>query len=284
MSKIFNNSKRSILSIYKNCLENGAIHVFKQQDALTEIISYSKEIIAKNFENFDDPQTAQNFTDVKKYIDIVSKIKQDFTNSKKTELLMQNMLYKLNLKKEDIYFDKPKIRVVTFNKYLESGVGYAYKPHRDSWYAGPISQLNFWFPIFDIDKYSTIAFYPDYWTQPITNTSSEFDYELWKKKYRKNAKDHIKIDSRKHPLPIDKISSDKEVKLVCDSGDMIVFSGCHLHGTVPNTSSKTRFSIDFRILSKSFYENNIGKNIDTSSTGSTVQDFANSVTLNKDLN
>ena len=31
-------------------------------------------------------------------------------------------------------------------------------------------------------------------------------------------------------------------------GEMMVFSGAHLHGTVPNRSDLMRFSIDFRIF------------------------------------
>ena len=189
---------------------------------------------------------------------------------------MQDLLKKLNLKNEDIFFDKPKIQVVTFNKYLESGVGYAYKPHRDSWYAGPISQLNFWMPIFDVDQNSTLAFYPKYWNMKLPNSSNEFDYDNWKKNFRKSAIKNIKKDSRKHPLPLEKVDFEDELKVVCNTGDLIVFSGNHLHGTVPNTSNKTRFSIDFRIISRKFYQKKLGNNIDTHSKGSTISDFTNS--------
>jgi ectoine hydroxylase-related dioxygenase (phytanoyl-CoA dioxygenase family) len=36
------------------------------------------------------------------------------------------------------------------------------------------------------------------------------------------------------------------VRVVCPPGGLILFSGAHLHGTVPNTSGRSRFSIDFR--------------------------------------
>ena len=42
----------------------------------------------------------------------------------------------MNLQNEDIFFDKPKVGS-PYNKYLESGAGYVFKPHRDTWYAGP---------------------------------------------------------------------------------------------------------------------------------------------------
>jgi ectoine hydroxylase-related dioxygenase (phytanoyl-CoA dioxygenase family) len=279
MVKIFNNSNHQISNILENCITNGEIHIFRKNNSLDEIINYSKKIINKHFNGFQDVQKAQELINLKDYIEIIMKIKNDFTNSNETNEIITSMLKKLNLQNEDIFFDKPKIRISTYNKYLESGVGYAFKPHRDSWYAGPKSQLNFWFPIFDIDLNSTFAIYPNYWKKPILNSSKDFDYEEWKEKFRFTAQQHIKTDSRNHPLPLEEVDTSEEFRADCASGDLVVFSGCHLHGTIPNTSSKTRFSIDFRILSKHLYKKNIGVNIDSRSTGSTIGDFKNSLSL-----
>ena len=182
MVKIFNNSTHQIRDIYQNCILNGDIHIIKNTNSLTSMINYSKNIINKQFHDFQDVQKAQEKIDLKDYVEIIMKIKNDFTNSIETNQMMASLLKQLNLKNEDIFFDKPKIRVVTYNKYLESGAGYIFKPHRDSWYAGPKSQLNFWFPIFDIDLNSTFVIYPNYWQKNILNSSENFDYEMWKKK------------------------------------------------------------------------------------------------------
>ena len=279
MVKIFNNSDHQISNIYKNCIIDGDIHILKKSNSLNEIINYSKSIIYKHFNGFQDVQRAQEKIEVKDYVEIITKIKNDFTNSIETDQLMASMLQKLNLQNEDIFFDKPKIRIVTYNKYLESGAGYVFKPHRDPWYAGPISQLNFWFPIFDIDLNSTFAIYPNYWRKKILNSSENFDYDIWKEKFRYTANKHIKTDTRNHPLALEDIDKSNEYKIDCNAGDLVVFSGCHLHGTIPNISNKTRFSIDFRIISKDLLEKNIGINIDSKSTGSTISDFKNSLNL-----
>ena len=146
---------------------------------------------------------------------VVMKIKNDFTNSPETDQMMQSMLQKLNLQNEDIFFDKPKIRVVTHSKYLESGAGYVFKPHRDTWYAGPKSQLNLWFPIFDVDLNSTFAIYPNYWQKKILNSSENFDYDTWKNKFRFTANKHIKTDTRNHPLPLEDLDKSKEFRVDC---------------------------------------------------------------------
>ncbi|MDA9605657.1 phytanoyl-CoA dioxygenase family protein [Candidatus Pelagibacter sp.] len=279
MVKIFSNSDYQISNIYKNCIIDGDIHILKESNSLNEIINYSKNIIYKHFNGLQDVQRAQEKIDVKDYVEIIMKIKNDFTNSIETDQLMASMLQKLNLQNEDIFFDKPKIRVATYNKYLESGAGYVFKPHRDSWYAGPISQLNFWFPIFDIDLNSTFAIYPNYWGKKILNSSENFDYDLWKEKFRYTANKHIKTDTRNHPLALEEVDKSNEFRIDCSAGDLVVFSGCHLHGTIPNVSNKTRFSIDFRIISKDLFERNVGINIDSKSIGSTISDFKNSLNL-----
>ena len=279
MATIFKKSDYQISDIYKNSITDGDIHIFRSTNSLEKIIAYSKKIIKNHFIGFPDVQKAQELIDIKDYVEIISKIKNDFTNSSETNQIVQDMLSKLNLKEDDIYFDKPKIRIVTYNKYLESGAGYVFKPHRDTWYAGPKSQLNFWFPIFDIDLNSTFAIYPNYWKKPVINSSGNFDYETWKAKFRFTAKEHIKSDTRNHPLALEEINTTEEFRVDCNSGDLIAFSGSHMHGTIPNTSNKTRFSVDLRILSKNLHEQNIGLNIDSKSTGSTITDFVNSVNL-----
>ena len=50
----------------------------------------------------------------------------------------------------------------------------------------------------------------------------------------------------------EEIDYNDEIRLTVKSGNVIVFPSTHLHATVPNTSRKTRFSIDFRIINKSF--------------------------------
>lgn len=103
-------------------------------------------------------------------------------------------------------------------------------------------------------------------------------------KFRFTAKDHIKSDTQNHPLALEKINTSEEFRVDCNSGNLIVFSGSHLHGTVPNTSNKTRFSIDLRILLKNLHEQNIAANMDSKSTGSTITDFVKSTDLSNYTN
>ena len=69
----------------------------------------------------------------------------------------------------------PRLRTVTSDGYLTSGLGYAFKPHRDTWYSSPMCQLNWWLPIYETTPENTMAFHPRYWDLPIKNSSNDFN-------------------------------------------------------------------------------------------------------------
>ena len=55
---------------------------------------------------------------------------------------------------------------------------------------------------------------------------------------------------------------------------MILFSGAYMHATVPNTSGRTRFSIDFRTVNLDDVMTHEGAaNVDSECTGTTLRDF-----------
>ena len=57
---------------------------------------------------------------------------------------------------------------------------------------------------------------------------------------------------------MEEIGTDTEFRVAGGSGDMIVFSGSHLHGTVPNLSGRIRYSIDFRVYQSEDLRERVG--------------------------
>jgi hypothetical protein len=57
-------------------------------------------------------------------------------------------------------------------------------------------------------------------------------------------------------------------------GAIVLFSAAQLHSTVDNTSGRTRFSIDFRVINKEDVTRGVGApNIDSRCTGTTLGDY-----------
>jgi hypothetical protein len=66
---------------------------------------------------------------------------------------------------------------------------------------------------------------------------------------------------------------DPQVRLICPIGGIILFSGAHMHSTVPNDSGYTRFSIDFRTVNADDVASGTGApNIDSECTGTSMRD------------
>jgi hypothetical protein len=62
------------------------------------------------------------------------------------------------------------------------------------------------------------------------------------------------------------------------TGGIILFSGSQLHRTVPNTSQRSRYSIDFRTVSKSdIVEGRGAPALDVHCTGTALRDFRRAV-------
>jgi hypothetical protein len=221
-----------------------------------------------------DPEHAQELLPVEKFIEIVGPLKSRFTNGTRTKELVRDYLVEQGIDPAETFFDVPRLRVVPHSGYLTAGVSYAYKAHRDTWYAGPHGQLNWWMPVFEVVSERAMSFFPKYWANPIPNSSSDFDYDEWVNVGRKAATQQVTTDTRKHPLPLIDLPVSEELRICGRTGDAIVFSAAHLHATAPNTSQATRFSLDFRTIHVDDISRSGGaRNLDSQSKGTTLGDF-----------
>ncbi|MGB8330044.1 MAG: hypothetical protein WCE62_07935 [Polyangiales bacterium] len=220
-----------------------------------------------------DPHIAQFEMPVERFVEIIAPLKPRFTHHPRAKALIRDLLEELRCDPEQTYFDVPKLRIVTHGGYLTAGVGYAYKKHRDIWYACPPCQINWWTPITEIEERCGLVIHPAYFDQPVKNNSNQFDAYQWNADGRKNAATYIHEDPRPHPHLQEERQLDRQV-IVGQPGSLILFSAQHLHATIPNDSGRTRFSIDFRTVNRDDVLNHIGaKVIDSSATGTTLRDF-----------
>jgi hypothetical protein len=50
------------------------------------------------------------------------------------------------------------------------------------------------------------------------------------------------------PEPSEPVDTTAELRMIVEPGDLLCFSGAHLHASVPNTSGVTRFSLEARTV------------------------------------
>ncbi len=272
MSTIFFDAKLSDEDRRQN-LYNGQIFVYSVCPSAIAMVEFAREMIKEAFAPL-EPQKAQYSLPVEEYAAILAKLKPAFIHHPKSKQFLQRILSELGCDLNKTYFDVPRMRTSTSDNYLTSGIAYAFHPHRDTWYSAPTCQLNWWLPIYDVEPDNVMAFHPRYWSQPVKNGSSGYDYYQWNKENRQNAAKHIKQDTRQQPHAEEPMEIEPQVRIVPPPGGVMVFSGAQMHSTVPNTSGKTRFSIDFRTV---HFDDVVAKrgapNVDSACTGTTMRDY-----------
>jgi hypothetical protein len=143
------------------------------------------------------------------------------------------------------YWDRLYLRVVEpveEGAELQPGrIGF----HRDTWSSNVLAQTNWWTPLRPLTADRTIAFYPAYWSRPIANSSGEWDLDEIREQRRRGEPDEeIQIV----PEPTEPVDIESELRIVIEPGDLLCFSGAHLHASVPNTSGERRVSVEVRTV------------------------------------
>jgi len=224
----------------------GDFVVFSPRPSVAALAAFAGEMLEAAFAPH-HPTQAQFHMPVEQWVEIFAPVKPAFIHHPKTMRLLQDIVDDLSLDPDQWFLDVPRLRGVTCNGYLTSGVGYAHHPHRDTWYSAPMQQINWWLPIYEYESNSSMAFHPRYFDRAVRNESNEFNYYEWNATGRKDASKMIGKDTRRQPHATEDLDLD-DVRLVLPVGGVQLFSGAQLHSTVANTSPLSRFSIDFRTV------------------------------------
>jgi hypothetical protein len=257
----------------RRALYNGDLFVYSATPGTTTLIEHARELIEEAFGDL-DPTTAQYELPVEEFAQILADLKPRFIHHPTSKECLKRILTEHGADPEKTYFEVPKMRTSTSDEYLTAGISYAFHPHRDTWYSAPMQQLNWWLPIYDVVPKNVMAFHSRYFHEPIKNGSAEFNYYEWNRKFRGDTAKHVKKDTRKQPKPEQEIELDPQVRVVTPPGGLLIFSSAQLHSTVPNTSGRTRFSIDFRTVNLDDLEARRGApNVDSECTGTTMREY-----------
>jgi hypothetical protein len=257
----------------RKLLFDGEILVFSPRPSVTALVDFARSLIREAFGDL-DPENAQHVLPVEQFVAVLTALKPKFINHPTSKELVRGILAELGCDLERTYFDVPRMRTATADAYLTSGIAYAFHPHRDTWYSAPVNQINFWLPIYDLEPNNSMAFHPQYWANVIANESEEFDYYEYVRTARKDAAKHVKADTRKQPHATEPVAAAPDLRVITPVGGVMLFSAAHLHSTVPNTTNKTRFSIDFRTAHLDDVISRAGaKNVDSRCRGTALRDF-----------
>lgn len=259
--------------VRRHRLYDGEVIVYPASPQSLALVSHARAMIVDAFGDR-DPELAQFEMPVEEFAAVLADVKPRFIHHPDSKILIRELLLASGCDLGETYFDVPRLRTSTSDDYLTSGISYAFHPHRDTWYSAPFCQINWWIPIFAVVPENVMAFHPRYWDKPVLNGSRRYDYGEWNATGRVTAAQHVGRDTRDQPKPEEPIELDPNVRVVPDRGGVMMFSGNQLHSTVPNTSGRTRFSIDFRTINLADVASGTeARNVDSECTGTSMRDF-----------
>jgi hypothetical protein len=251
----------------------GQIFLYTATAETQALRDFAAEMIEAAFAPL-DPVTAQFDMPVERFVEIFGPLKPKFIHHPRTKDLIKDVFKRLGCDAEQTYLDVPRLRGVTSDRYLTAGVGYAHPLHRDTWWSAPLAQINWWLPIYEFESESAMAFHPPYWETGVENHSEDFNYYRWNSVGRAEAAKHIHEDTRVQPHPPADIRRDPQLRMVVPPGGLIAFSGAQMHSTVPNTSGRSRFSMDLRTVNiADLRAGRAAPNVDSRPEGTSLRDF-----------
>ena len=254
-------------------LYRGDVMVYGASSATLELVRFTRGLVEEAFGGR-DPETAQYDMPVEEFAALLSELKPAFIHHPRCKELLPAVLVERGCDPERTYFDVPRLRTSTSDDYLTTGIAFAFHPHRDTWYSAPLCQTNWWMPVYPVSAENVMAFHPQYMHRGVRNGSRRYDYAEWNRTSRFAAAKQIGKDTRDQPTPEEPVELDPQVRVVPEVGGMMVFSGNQLHSSVPNTSGRTRFSIDFRVVDVDDVMTGHGSvNVDSECSGTTLRDF-----------
>ncbi|GAA3748441.1 hypothetical protein GCM10022225_35620 [Plantactinospora mayteni] len=250
----------------------GDLFVYSPTPHSMALVAFARQMTETAFAPHFPPE-AQHHLAGPDYVGVLAELKPSFINHPRSAELVRGLLSDLGADPVQTYFDVPRLRSMT-SEYLNAGLTLQFESHRDTWFSAPMSQLNFWVPVYDVTEANVMAFHPRYFDTGVRNSSRDYNYAQWVAHGRTAAAAQVHAETRRQPGLEQELEREPDLRVITPPGGVLVFSGAQLHTTVPNTSGRTRFSVDFRAVNLRDVRDRAGaRNVDSECTGTTLGDF-----------
>jgi hypothetical protein len=257
----------------RQTLYDGNLVVLTRLGAVADFVEYTRGQLAELFRPH-DPEHAHEHFDPAEMAKILGSWKPSFIHSDLSKKLVRGIITEAGLPAEYTHYDLPKPRTSFPVGHLTTGVAFAFPWHRDVWYSAPAQQLNWWLPIFAAREDNAMSFDLPSFDRQVPNSSGSFDY------YENNARRlttaaSVTKERQARPGALDHKAAHDLVVLPAP-GAVLLFSGAQLHTSIPNTSGRARYSVDFRTVdARDLLAGRGAPLVDVHCTGTAIRDFHN---------
>jgi Phytanoyl-CoA dioxygenase (PhyH) len=252
-------------------LYKGDLALFTQVKAVRELADFTRDHLRELFAPHDPEDAHLHFTP-EYTASLLARWKPSFMRLERSKALVRSIIEEVGFPPRDTYVDLLKPRTAFPVGHLTTGIAFAFPWHRDTWYAAPAQQINWWLPVFEATEKNAMKFDLGSFSNPVPNTSSSFDYYKINKDRRTTAA-QIESESQARPAAVGH-EPPQSLIVLGRPGSVLLFSGAQLHASIPNESGRSRFSIDFRTVDRRDVVSSTGAPIiDVHCTGTSLRDF-----------
>jgi hypothetical protein len=219
-----------------------------------------------------EPEYAHEHIDTTEMAKLLDDWKPRFMHSPTSKEVVRAIIREAGFPTGETHYDVPKPRTSFPAGHLTTGIAYAFDWHRDTWYSAPPQQINWWLPIYPVRADNAMCFDLQAFSRAVANSSGGFDY-YQNNRARLTTASQITVEQQSRPAALDHTPLD-ELVLLPHVGTVLLFSGAQLHASIPNTSGRARFSVDFRTVDATDLRSGRGAPlVDVSCTGTAIRDF-----------
>jgi hypothetical protein len=256
----------------RGMLYRGDLVVLTKLDPVAEFAEFVRGQLRELFAPHDPEQAHACYTPAELAL-VLGAWKPSFIHHQRSKELTRAIAVAAGFDPQDTYYDVPKPRTSYPEDHLTTGIAFAFPWHRDTWYAGPAQQINWWFPVFNLKPENAMKFDPHAFARAVDNDSDTFDsYQANRDRF--TVAKQVGKDSRSRPGAKNHTAPEELVVLPIP-GQVILFSGAQLHASIRNISGMSRYSVDFRTISRQDVEAGIGAPlVDVRCTGTMLREFA----------
>jgi hypothetical protein len=255
----------------RQTLYDGNLMILTNVGAVSAFVEHTRRQLEALFRPH-DPEFAHEYFDRAEMASMLGSWKPSFIHSDTSKALVCNIVREARLPPDGTYYDVPKPRTSFPLGHLTSGIAYAFPWHRDVWYSAPTQQINWWLPIFPVRDNNSMSFDVESFTRIVPNSSHTFDY-YENNTARLRTAAQITQERQARPAALDH-HPDQELVVIPAPGAVLLFSGAQLHRSIPNTSGRSRFSVDFRTVDAADLMAGRGAPLlDAHCTGTAIRDF-----------
>lgn len=255
----------------RQTLFDGNLVILTKLNAVSEFVQHAREQLTELFKPH-DPEFAHEHFDPPAMAKMLGAWKPAFIHSDRSKKLVCEIVQEAGFAAGYTHYDVPKPRTSFPVGHLTSGVAFAFPWHRDTWYSSPAQQINWWLPVYTARPDNSMSFDLQNFGRAVPNTSGEFD------SYENNARrlttaSQVTREIQARPGAIDHKPL-HDLVVLPGPGAVLLFSGQQLHTSIPNTSGRARYSIDFRTVDvRDLTAGRGAPLVDADCTGTSIRDF-----------